>query len=77
MEHRSNISNNNIKNFTESDETPIIIDNPNRRKRLPNIKIICKDPNYKGLRKVIIEAISMSGAVHNCAPITLEDPGNG
>ena len=38
-------------NVTEKD--PIIIENPKKKPRLPNIKTLVKDPTFEGIRKYV------------------------
>ena len=63
MEHVSNSNLNNDNVNMSNETTVIVIGNPNRKKSVPNIKILYKDPKYEGLRKGIIEAVIMSGVV--------------
>ena len=71
----SNLNNDNVTTLDET--TAIIIDNPNRKKRVPNIKSLCRNPKHEGLRKGIIEAVIMSGVVYAHIPVTPEDPASG
>ena len=71
----SNLNNDNVIALDKT--TAIIIDNPNRKKRVPNIKSLCRNPKCEGLCKGIIEAGIVSGVVYDHIPVTPEDPTNG
>ena len=77
MDASSNSNPNNDNVITLNETTTIIIDNPNRKKRVPNIKSLCRNPKHEGLRKGIIEAVIMSGVVYDHIPVTPEDPTKG
>ena len=44
---------------------------------LPNIRSLCRGPKHERLRKGIIEAAIMCGAVYDHISVTPEDPTNG
>ena len=46
------------------------------KKKLPNMKSLCKDPNYEGLPKGMIKSFIISGVAFYCVSVTSEDSTN-